>query len=131
LATTVLGHIKMSDGVDVPDGLEGWQIGAARCAAMWSYIDLVKATGHSLSMIQRIELLSPIIIRRAGERKTEGSADEATIAAFVTAFAKVGLELRPAKGSTPAAVIARDHDALMKRRAIEVRGRAKSAAAKR
>ena len=114
---------QAANAIAVPDGLEGWQISAARTAALWSYPDLAKASGVALSGIQRIEMLSPIIVRRAG-RKIEGSADEATIAALLRAFAKVGLELRPAKAATPAAVFARDHEALMRRRREEVSGRA-------
>jgi hypothetical protein len=117
----------MADDVNVPDGLEGWQISAARVAALWSYPDLAEASGVALSGIQRIEMLSPIIVRREG-RKVEGSADEATIANLLRAFAKVGLELRPVKGATPAAVVCVEPERLAKRRAAEVRDRAKARA---
>jgi hypothetical protein len=119
--------MTMANDVNVPDGLEGWQISAARVAALWSYPDLAETSGVALSGIQRIEMLSPIIVRREG-RKVEGSADEATIANLLRAFAKVGLELRPVKGSTPAAVVCVDPERLAKRRAQEVRDRAKARA---
>jgi hypothetical protein len=117
--------LPMGSDVDVPDDLEGWQISACRCAALWSYADLVEASGVAQSVIQRIEMLSPILIRREG-RKVEGSADEATIANLLRAFAKVGLELRPVTGATPAAVVCVDPERLAKRRAQEVRDRAKA-----